>query len=212
MSGNGTAMACRRILALLAVLFGATAAATAATARPGLFGTEEIHSIELNAFPKWREALTRFENELRSCAETACRIDEWKRLIASLRGWDAMTRLARLNEAVNGRNYVEDADNWQQLDYWATPLQFLARSGDCEDFAIAKYLALRALGTAADDMRIVIVRDRRRGTEHAVLAVYVEGQALILDNLGDEVIVAESVRGYEPIYSINERGWWLHRR
>ncbi len=197
---------------MLAVLLGATAAATAGIARPGLFGTEEIHSFDLNAFPKWRGALTRFEDELRSCAETACGIDEWNRLIASLRGADEMTRLARLNEAVNRRNYVEDADNWRQLDYWATPLQFLTRSGDCEDFAIAKYLALRALGTAADDMRIVIVHDRTRGTGHAVLAVDVGGRALILDSLRDEIVVAESIRGYEPVYSINERGWWLHRR
>jgi predicted transglutaminase-like cysteine proteinase len=102
--------------------------------------------------------------------------------------------------------------NWRELDYWATPLEFLARSGDCEDFAIAKYQVLRALGVPIDDMRIVIVNDRARRATHAVLAVYVDGRPLILDNLRNDVVAADLIGDYEPVYSINEQGWWLHRR
>jgi predicted transglutaminase-like cysteine proteinase len=181
--------------------------------RTGLFGTTEIQSFDLNKFPKWRGALARFAEELRSCNESRCGLGEWNQLVASLRGRDVSMQLALLNLHVNRYSYVEDRINWRQLDYWATPLQFLARSGgDCEDFAITKYLVLRELGVEPDDLRIVIVRDRLRGIAHAVLAVYVDGRALILDNQRDDVVVAELVRNYVPVYSLNERGWWLHRR
>jgi predicted transglutaminase-like cysteine proteinase len=187
-------------------------AAPAGIVRTGLFGTTEIESPNLNRFPKWRGTLARFADELRSCERKGCRVGEWNDLIDSLRGWDVPTQLALLNVYVNQHPYVEDQVNWRQADYWATPLQFLARSGDCEDFAITKYLALRELGTATEDMRIVIVRDRARGIAHAVLAVYVDGRALILDNQRDDVVGADLISGYVPVYSLNESGWWLHRR
>jgi predicted transglutaminase-like cysteine proteinase len=198
---------------LLAALAVPAPTASAGIVRTGLFGTTEIASPNLERFPKWRGALARFADELDACERTRCRIGEWDRLVASLRGWDVPTQLALLNAYVNRYPYVEDRVNWRQLDYWATPLQFLARSGgDCEDFAIIKYLALRELGIDADDLRIVIVRDRARGIAHAVLAVYVDGRALILDNQRDDVVVADLVHHYVPVYSLNERGWWLHRR
>ncbi|MGE0119848.1 MAG: transglutaminase-like cysteine peptidase [Dongiaceae bacterium] len=211
-SRKGTAWA--RASAAFVLLLGAATAvpAPAGIVRPGLFGSREIHSEDLNRFPKWRESLTRFEEELRSCAGTLCNIDDWNSLIMSLQGREGMDRLSRLNRSINRRSYIEDFANWRELDYWATPLEFLARSGDCEDFAIAKYQVLRALGMAIDDMRIVIVNDRARRATHAVLAVYVDGRPLILDNLRDDVVAADLIGDYEPVYSINEQGWWLHRR
>jgi predicted transglutaminase-like cysteine proteinase len=202
----------RFLLALLVALMG-PAPASAGIVRTGLFGTTESQSSNLSKFPKWRGALARFAEELESCKRKRCRLGEWNQLVASLRGWDVPTQLALLNAYVNRYPYVEDRVNWRQIDYWATPLQFLARSGgDCEDFAIIKYLVLRELGTDVDDMRIVIVRDRARGIAHAVLAVYVDGRALILDNQRDDVVVADLIRNYVPVYSLNERGWWLHWR
>ena len=200
-------------MALLLALAAPAPTASAGIVRAGLFGTTEIPSSNLSRFPKWRGTLARFAAELESCQKTRCRIGEWNRLVASLRGWDVPTQLALLNVYVNRYPYVEDQANWRQLDYWATPLQFLARSGgDCEDFAIVKYLALRELGMDVDDLRIVIVRDHARGIAHAVLAVYVDGRPLILDNQRDDVVVADLIPDYVPVYSLNERGWWLHRR
>ena len=54
--------------------------------------------------------------------------------------------------------------------------------GDCEDFAIAKYFALRDLGFPASQMRIVVLKDTLRNLDHAVTAVYLDGDAWILDN------------------------------
>ena len=52
---------------------------------------------------------------------------------------------------------------------------------DCEDYAIAKYVALREAGVEAADLRFLLVRDRLAG-DHAVLGVRYEGRWLILDN------------------------------
>jgi predicted transglutaminase-like cysteine proteinase len=196
----------------LAALLGVTTAASAGIGQVGLFRTRELHSANLTSFPKWRDMLLRFEREMAACMPDRCRLDEWQRLVTSLHGRKAMAQLKLVNKAINGHRYVEDWANWELADYWETPLQFLDRSGDCEDFAIAKYMALRAGGMPAEDMRIVILRDRQRHRMHAVLAVYVGKRVLILDSLYDAIVEADVISHYEPIYSINEQGWWLHRR
>jgi predicted transglutaminase-like cysteine proteinase len=204
----------RRLLFALSLvtLLGVTTAAFADVEKVGLFRTRELHSANLTSFPKWRDMLLRFERELSACMPDRCRLDEWQRLVTSLRGRKATAQLKLVNKALNRHSYVEDWANWELADYWETPLQLLDRSGDCEDFAIAKYLALRAAGMSADNMRIVIVRDNARRRMHAVLAVYARGRAWILDSLYDAIVEADVIGHYEPIYSINEQGWWLHRR
>lgn len=206
----------RLVLALVAAsliaLLCATDTASAGIGQLGLFRTHELHSANLKAFPKWQDMLARFERELSDCTPDRCRLDEWQQLVVSLHGRTAMAQLKLVNSTINRHRYIEDWANWDLADYWETPLQFLDRSGDCEDFAIAKYLALRAGGMPAENMRIVIVHDSSRQRMHAVLAVYVRGRALILDSLYDAIVEADAIDHYEPIYSINENGWWLHRR
>jgi predicted transglutaminase-like cysteine proteinase len=97
------------------------------------------------------------------------------------------------------------------LDVLGTPLEFLAYGGQCQDYAIAKYVALRQAGVPADQMRIVILRATARGEDHAVLVVNVDGEAMMLDNLRTGVVPANSEASYRPYYSINESGWWQHK-
>ena len=41
----------------------------------------------------------------------------------------------------NSVKYSDDKDIYGINDYWASPYEFLARDrGDCEDYAIAKFL------------------------------------------------------------------------
>ena len=111
--------------------------------------------------------------------------------LALLRGLEAETRLRQvraINEFVNRWRYKADADNYGKRDHWATPLEFLRRSGDCEDYAIAKYESLRRLGLPADPLRLVVVQDTVRDLPHAVLAVYLADEVYILDNLSDAVL------------------------
>jgi predicted transglutaminase-like cysteine proteinase len=45
-------------------------------------------------------------------------------------------------------------------DVWSPPLGTLARgAGNCEDYAIAKFVVLQGSSVSADNLRIVILRD-----------------------------------------------------
>jgi predicted transglutaminase-like cysteine proteinase len=199
---------------LAVLLWSGAAAATdqlAAKSPAQLFGTAEIHSSNLQMFPKWRGMLQLFKKELSSCGPDQCKKAEWQAVVDRLRGKDVMTQLREINAEMNKRPYVADQVNWNLPDYWATPLQFLQKGGDCEDFAIAKYMALRTAGVPVEDMRIVVLNDLNLGIAHAVLAVYVNASPYILDNQISKVVPATTIRHYQPVYSINENGWWLHR-
>ena len=82
-------------------------------------------------------------------------------------------QIRAVNLFLNDWQYKSDIQNYGRRDYWATPLEFLRRSGDCEDYAIAKYVSLRQIGFAPEQLRLV-VRDVVRELAHAVLAVYLD--------------------------------------
>ena len=132
------------------------------------------------------------------------------KLVATARREPMLGRLATINGAVNRVPYVDDRANYGLEDYWASLDEFLARGGDCEDYAIAKYMLLRRAGVPAEAMRVVVVRDLALSTSHAILAVTVAGRTYILDNQSPTVKPAAQVARYQPVYSINETGWWLH--
>jgi predicted transglutaminase-like cysteine proteinase len=205
-----------RWLALLLVL-GLPAAVPAAAGSPALFGTGEVFSPDNSAFFKWRGMLARFAAEQQGAAQScaadtqSCPPAQWRALVAGLAGHDPRTMLERVNAAINGFPYVPSQRNWGESNHWETPFEFLRKSGQCQDYAIAKYLLLRAAGMPAEDLRVVVVRDVRRGLDHAVTVAYVGGEALMLDNQLRDVVPTASVRNYQPYYSINEQGWWLHR-
>jgi predicted transglutaminase-like cysteine proteinase len=153
-----------------------------------------------------------FDEEAENCRANPCAHQEWQAIVASLRSKDLMTQLRETNLRMNAKRYIADDGNWGLADYWATPFEFLRKGGgDCEDYAIAKYMMLREVGVSTDDMRIVVVKDLNRGADHAVLAVYIDGTPYVLDNRDSDVAPANSFHSYQPVYSINEHGWWLHR-
>jgi predicted transglutaminase-like cysteine proteinase len=204
------------ILAALALL-DTVAPARAEKIYPSLLNTTESPSRRLQPFQKWNDMLERQVNE-RSLYDgpcnarrfNRCHLQEWRALLAGLAGKDRMSQLAAVNEFMNRAPYIEDMPNWGVPDYWATPLQFLTKDGDCEDYAIAKFVSLRTLGFSNDELRIAVVDDANLQQPHAVLVVYVDGQALVLDNQIPQIVPSSVIKHYRPIYSINEDTWWLH--
>lgn len=130
--------------------------------------------------------------------------------LAGATGGTLRLGLALVNRRINARPYRRDGIRSRQANSWAAPSDFFAIGGDCEDFAIAKYFALRAMGLSGDVMRIVVVRDRQRGQDHAVLLVRDGAQDHVLDNLRGEIVPWRTVEHYQPVYSVNELGAWLH--
>ena len=188
-----------------------------AVAEPlGLFGTREIRSTNVKPFKKWRRVMARYQRqrklERKPCNSGPCPLQRWKKFLASLKGQDRRHQIAAVNRYLNEVRYIPDKRNNGKSDYWSTPKEFFARGGDCEDYAIAKYLSLRALGFDTNSMRLVILQDRSVGLAHAVLVLEHGGEMLMLDNQIKKVVAANKVRHYQPYYSINEKYWWLHKK
>ena len=183
-----------------------------------IFNSVGVRRANLKPFPKWTGMLERYFEEqgaaAGSCEATRfnrCHLQAWYRLLDELRGQPESLQLAVVNAYMNRHRYIVDQINWGVDDYWETPREFFSRFGDCEDYAIAKYLTLLALGYDEARLRVVIVQDLNLRVPHAVLAVLGEDGTRILDNQIRPVVNEATIRHYRPIYSINGQAWWMHR-
>lgn len=115
----------------------------------------------------------------------------------------------RVNDAIR---YQSDSAQWGVVDLWSAPLDanntgsFSTGFGDCEDFAIAKYVALREAGVAADQLRILLVHDNFARLDHAVLAARDDGHWLILDNRWMALVEDTEVKQFMPLFAVDETG------
>jgi predicted transglutaminase-like cysteine proteinase len=129
-----------------------------------------------------------------------------------------LERLALVNTFVNKNiRFGTDLEVWEHEDYWATPLETVGRgSGDCEDFAIAKYFSLLALGVPEPKLRFVYVRallqngQSVRVEPHMVLAYYKSpgAEPLVLDNLASIIATASQRSDLTPVFSFNQEGYF----
>lgn len=200
-----------RLVTGILLLFLLLPNAAMARGYPPIFNTKEYANQGIKKFPKWGDVLSRWHNAA-PCDDSECTTDGWQKLLSGLQGKDRMTQIKAVNSFFNGERYIIDRKNWGVEDYWATPYQFLKMDGDCEDYAIAKFMALKALGIPVEDMRVLALRDMNLDVGHAVLIVYEGDEPLLLDNQIKSVVPANSVKHYMPIFSLSETGWWLHRK
>ncbi len=176
-----------------------------------VFGTVSIRR-PMKLFPFWQSVLQRnaehpvFQDETKMGRQTWASI---RKKAGPLKGIELVRYV---NALWNAFPYVDDIVNWGRQDYWEAPYEFLQKSGDCEDYAIIKYMTLRQFGVPADDMRILVVQDTFRGLAHAVLGVNVDGTVYILDNLSNVVLSHGRLTQYDPEFSVNENGAWIHMK
>ncbi|HIF09731.1 MAG TPA: hypothetical protein EYQ81_07710, partial [Sneathiellales bacterium] len=183
-------------------------------------------SSRLKPFKKWRSALKRYSIEKnkkqkkKSCTSkrlNICNYGQWGKFLKSLQGKDKLTQIRAVNYRMNKAKYITDKNNWGRKDYWATPAEFMANFGDCEDYAIIKYLSLKLLGFKESEVRVVAVKDLNLKVGHAVTVVFWKDpktgkkRTLLLDNQIKKVVDARAVRHYQPVFSINSKYWWRHR-
>jgi len=168
------------------------------------------------AFPKWaaamRRELARRVARGRRCAAAGgadCDPPAWRLVPSTAGSADPLLLIEQVNRRVNEARYRSDSSAWGEEDYWAAPDELFARGGDCEDYAIAKYYALKSLGVPIEAMRIVVLNDRRRKVAHAVLAVRTGARELVLDNLESRPLSWRDLPHYRPVYAVNERHYWV---
>lgn len=183
-----------------------------------LLGAVEIASNNLAALPQWTRILNKIEDEKKAMercdvsvdACTSAEIVAWRAMIQGLRSQAPLDQLSEVNRFLNTWSEKPDDENYGAEEYWASPLEFIARSGDSEDFAIVKFFTLRELGFTNEQLRIVVAKDVLRNKVHSFLAVYHDGKIHILDSVSKSVLTQNDVKYYVPFYSVNETTRWAH--
>jgi predicted transglutaminase-like cysteine proteinase len=166
-------------------------------------------------YDKWQGVQRRLEDELVQLA--LCEGDpdrcvspaalQFLAIVDAGRLHEGRARLGQINRAINlAIRPVSDFAQYGQPDVWSSPLSTFAKGGgDCEDYAIAKYVALRLAGIAPDDLRIVVMHDTIHGEDHAVAAARLDGHWLTLDNNRMMMVEDTNVRNYRPTFVIDQQ-------
>jgi len=165
---------------------------------------------------KWLNVEREVDDEqlvLRSCEEdrASCQSPtalQFLAIVDSGRALEGRARIGEINRAINlNLKPRSDLALYGAEDVWSPPLAtFAIGAGDCEDYAIAKFVALQQAGISADDLRIVILRDDHREEDHAVVAVRLDGHWLTLDNRHMVMVEDHDVRRYRPIFLVDRNG------
>ena len=181
-----------------------------------LLNTVEFRG-ELKNMPKWQRVVAAeqksrtFDGDLSGLMRGSVH-KQWLDLVNRAKTMSDLEKAKAVTVFFNRWPYKTDQAVYRVADYWATPREFMAKSGDCEDYAITKFYALMKLGVDPENMRIVALKDTIRNLAHAVLAVYTNNDAYILDNLTDMTLTHTRYTHYLPQYSVNEVYRWAHVR
>ena len=139
----------------------------------------------------------------------------WEDLIISDNSQTDLEKLEKVNQFFNQMEFVDDIDHWGEKDYWATPIEFLGtQGGDCEDFTIAKYFTLKAMGIEEEKLNLTYVKALNYNVHHMVLTYFSTpgSEPLVLDNIVTDINSASQRKDLLPIYSFNGTGLWLAKQ
>lgn len=172
----------------------ALAAAPAAAMSAKWQNLQPVMRIEAQAM-----ALCRAQPD--ACAPATAR---FLSIVEAARNETGRARIGIINRAINlAIRPVRDFAQFNVPDVWMSPLMTLkSGSGDCEDYAIAKYVALRETGMSAADLRLMIVHDRSINEDHAVTAARVDGEWLILDSRHLVLLTDRQVVSLTPLIAL----------
>ena len=134
------------------------------------------------------------------------RVEEWDAMLESSKDETTLNKIKNVNDFFNKITYKTDLSHWRQKDYWATPFEFMGSgAGDCEDYAIAKYLALEYLGVPTSKMFLSYVRVKSSNEAHMVLTYFEtpSSEPLVLDNLRKTIQPASKRDDLIPVFNFN---------
>ncbi len=122
----------------------------------------------------------------RAGREARHRLEKWEQLINAYQNHPEADKIKAVNEFFNRQITAEaDKGSARGCDYWQSPIETLVRGvGDCDDFAMAKYVSLRLLGISAGQLRVAVVKGNF-SYRHAVLFFFPQNEQdpWVLDNL-----------------------------
>lgn len=142
-------------------------------------------------------------------------VEKWLDWLTHIQGVPELQLLSLVNNYWNTHVMAaEDSNVWGREDYWATPLESLARqAGDCEDYVIGKYFTLLHAGVPAEKLRLIYVRAQvgAGSIAHMVLGYYAtpDAEPLLLDNLTGSIRPASQRPDLRPVFSFNSQGVYV---
>ena len=128
------------------------------------------------------------------------------KLLEKIKNEDVQTKLEKVNDFFNNVKYNSDQKIYGVSDYWATPIEFLARDeGDCEDYVIAKYFALEYLGVPTSKMFLSYVKVKKSNEAHMVLSYFETPtyEPIVLDSLKKVILPASKRDDLTPVFNFN---------
>jgi predicted transglutaminase-like cysteine proteinase len=179
------------------------------------FGFDTVPVASGGIMSKWNgvEADIQGDNDILSrCRENAqlcpAAAQNFLAIIEQGKAQTGRARIGIINRAINlAIRPMSDLAQWGVIDRWSSPLEtFSTGRGDCEDYAIAKYVALIQAGVAAEDVRLVVVRDLAVGEDHAVAATRLNGDWIILDNRWLTLVEDSEMRRTVPLFVLDQTG------
>jgi predicted transglutaminase-like cysteine proteinase len=184
--------------------------------QPTLFGMDTELLAQGDVLNKWNRVRAEIARELQIvdrcrrdnvCSAGAQRLID---LSSEGAGRNGRVRLGFINRAVDlAITPVSDARQWRVPDHWSTPLETLQSGrGDCEDYAILKFLALLDAGISPADLKIVLMRSIFPKEDHAVVAARDGGEWLILDNRTLMLVRDTNLTRAVPVFVLDEAGAW----
>jgi len=112
----------------------------------------------------------------------------------------------RINSEVNASmDYVSDDQQYGVPEHWAVAVT----AGDCEDYALVKFAALRAAGVPLEKLRLACVWAENNLGYHAVLVVTCGASDWVLDNRHPKPFATWAEKGYrlDKIWSHTLNAW-----
>ena len=178
------------------------------------FGLQSRSITAGNIPKKWSavEAQIRADNAiLTNCRQAASCPQAALRFLAIVdegRSRNGLARIGVINRAINlAIVATPDIVQWHVADHWSAPLEtFTTGRGDCEDYAIAKYVALRAAGLAAEDVKLVVLRNAAKAENHAVVAARLDDAWIILDNRWLALVRDTEMWRATPLFVLDDSG------
>jgi len=169
--------------------------------------------INGQSFHLGKELLNKAEQKYGKSARSL--LVAWEDLIIDDNSQTDLEKLEKVNQFFNQMEFVDDIDHWGKKDYWATPIEFLGtKGGDCEDFTIAKYFTLKAMGIEEEKLNLTYVKALNYNVHHMVLTYFStpESEPLVLDNIVTDINLSSKRKDLLPIYSFNGTGLWLAKQ
>lgn len=209
----------KRLLGVVCVIAGVWSTSLSAAPQTSAFGSLLSSTIDRTLTANWDAVRDRVDADARELS-LAIRRPEMSAdpVLAGIALKVEHLRYAPLHEKLDAVNrlmnaeiqYTSDLLGAGVEDRWLSPSEALRIGGDCEDYSIAKYVILRALGVDEKKMRIIVLKDTDRDLGHAVLTVSHKVGQVVLDNVSNTLRVDRNLPQYRPIYSIQSGAAFAH--